>query len=76
MWVESNCAFGIQLESARKQDHPNRVNNYGIFELDYNTSMRAYTFLGNLSTFGNPIEIIEEYNGSCLTYRQVYLSLF
>ena len=49
-----------------KQDRPNRVDNYSIFELDHNTKMPAYPFLWNLSMLRNSIEIIGEYNGSCL----------
>ena len=76
MWIQSGHAFRMRLESSRKQNYPNRVDNYGIFELDHNTSMRSYTLLGNLSTLGNPIEIIEEYNGSCLACWPAYLLLF
>jgi len=49
-----HLSLRIRLESSPKQDRPNRLDNYGIFELDHNTSMRAYTFPGILSMFGKP----------------------
>ncbi len=64
VWTQSICAFRIQLESSPRQDRPNRLDNYGIFELDHNTSMRAYTFPWNLSMFGNPMELIGGCNGN------------
>jgi hypothetical protein len=57
VWVQSGCAFRVRLESSRKQNPLNRVDNYGIFKLVHNTNMRVYTFLGNFSIFGNVIEI-------------------
>jgi len=68
MWIQFSCAFMRQLESLPKHDRPDRVDNYGIFALSHNTSMRAYTFLGNLSMFRHLMEIREEHYGSCLTH--------
>ncbi len=64
MRTQSGCAFRIRLESLPRQDHPNCLDNYSIFELGHNTSMRADTFPGNLSMLGNPIELIGGCNGS------------
>jgi len=43
MWAQYDCAFMIPLTSSPKQVHLNLVDNYGIFELDYNTSTPDYT---------------------------------
>jgi len=53
MWVQYDYALRIQLTSSPKQVRPNRVANYGIFELGYDTIMPDYTFLGNLSILEN-----------------------
>jgi len=44
MWVQYDCALRIQLESSPKQVRLNRVDNYGIFKIDYYTTMPDYTF--------------------------------
>ena len=76
MWTQSGCAFRIRLESSPRQDRPNRLDNYGIFELDHNTIMRAYTFPGNLSMLGHPMELIGECNASCMPYwRTCFVTL-
>ena len=52
--------YGLKLT---KDDHPNRVDNFGISILDHNTNMRVSIFLENLSMLDNAIEIIGENNG-------------
>jgi len=44
MWVQYDRALRIQLESSPKQVRLNRVDNYGIFKIDYYTTMPDYTF--------------------------------
>jgi hypothetical protein len=66
-------------ETARKFSQarsPNRLDNYGIFALDHNTSMRAYTFLGKFLMLGDTIEIILRSYGTSTAYWHEYLSLF
>ena len=53
MWVQYDYALRIQLASSPKQVRPNRLANYVIFELGYDTIMPDYTFLGNLSILEN-----------------------
>ena len=60
MCAQSRYAFRIRIENSPKDDHPNCVDNYGIFKLVHNTSMRAYIFLGNLSMLGNAQLKLEE----------------